>query len=265
MLASAIFRRGIRLFLPTIVSTFLVMLTVRLHLQDSLEYGTLPGAIEPRPRRVVSGREQFTDWSRFVVAELTNPWDWRVDDYAYDSHLLTIPIEFRASLILFLVLVCTARTRRLYRLAISTSLWAYCMWYGMWHVALFICGMSFADLAVMAGSPIVPSNCYWRFLISFVPLVLGLILLSFPIRNGDKTSGYVWLSRLSLNYSTWHALGAVLVLWALQNSLVLQRAFVTSFAEYLGKVSFALYLVHGPACIVSGMVLLPTSVALVRK
>lgn len=37
------------------------------------------------------------------------------------------------------------------------------------------------------------------------------------------------------------------MLWALQNSLVLQKAFVTSFAEYLGKVSFALYLVHGPA------------------
>ena len=37
------------------------------------------------------------------------------------------------------------------------------------------------------------------------------------------------------------------MLWVLQNSLVLQRAFVTSFAEYLGKVSFTLYLVHGPA------------------
>lgn len=246
-LASAIFRRGIRLFLPTIASTFLVMVTVRLRLQDSLDYSALPGVIEPRPRRFASAREQFTDWSRFVVAELTNPWDWRIGDYAYDSHLWTIPIEFRASLILFLVLACTAKIRRVYRLAISTALWAHCMWYGMWHVALFISGMFFADLAVRAGSSIVTPNRYWHLLISFVPLVLGLLLLSFPIRNGDKTPGYVFLSRVSLNYNTWHALGAILVLWALHISLSLQKIFVTSFARYLGKVSFALYIVHGPA------------------
>ncbi|CEJ91359.1 hypothetical protein VHEMI07078 [[Torrubiella] hemipterigena] len=214
--------------------------------RDSLEYATLPGVIEPRPRRFVNARDQFTDWCRFVVDELTNPWDWRVADYVYDSHLWTIPIEFRASLVLFLVLTCISRIRRLYRLAISAALGLYCMWCGKWHMALFMCGMLFADLAAMNRAPLVTSNRYWCLVISLVPLILGLLLLSFPIRNGHKTPGYVLLSRITLNYNIWHTFGAILVFWAFENSLILRRAFDNSFARYLGKISYALYIVHGP-------------------
>ena len=223
------------------------MITVRLHIHDSPDYTTLPGVIETRPHRFTSGRDQVVDWSRFVVTELTNPWDWRIREYAYDSHLWTIPIEFRASLILFLLLTCTLKIHRLHRLAISAALWAYCVRYGKWHVALFICGMSFADFAVASGSTTAHSHRYWRVTGCLVPLLMGSLLLSFPVRNGDKTPSYVWLSQITANCYTWHAFGAMLVLWALENSVILQRAFVSSFARYLGKISYALYIVHGPA------------------
>lgn len=121
------------------------------------------------------------------------------------------------------------------------------MWYGKWHVALFVYGMFLADVSVAAGLSKSCSSRYWHLSGSLVPLLLGLLLLSFPVRNSDKTPGYVWLSRITLNYDIWHAVGAILVLWALESSVILQSAFVTSFARYLGKINYALYIVHGPA------------------
>lgn len=245
-MASATFRRGIRLFLPTLATTFLVMLSARLGFEDFAGYSTLPGVIEPRPRRFRSHYDQFADWCHFIIAELTNPWVWQIHDYAYDSHLWTIPIEFRASIILFLFLTCISRFKRRVRLAISCALWVYCMWCDKWPVALFICGMCLADVPLDSRPPLQRTKSYGRLFYTLPLLILGLFLLSFPIRNSSKTPGYIWLSMVTPNYTNWHTIGAMLALWMLNNSVELQKVFTTSFSEYLGKISYAMYLVHGP-------------------
>lgn len=244
-MASSTFRRGIRLFLPTLATTFLVMVSVLLDLHDASDYASLPGVIEPRPRPFPRVHEQLYDWCHFVTTELTNPWQWQVRDYVYDSHLWTIPIEFRASMILFMFLTCISRFRLPLRLALASAFWAYCMFYAMWHVALFICGACFADLSFeRRPTELKP----FRHLLCALPsLALGLYLLSFPIRNGPETSGYISLSMITANHTIWHTFGAMLVLFTLGNSEVLQGMFSTPFAAYLGKISYALYLVHGPA------------------
>lgn len=135
----------------------------------------------------------------------------------------------------------------MFRLALSAILWAYCMYCDKWHVALFISGMCFADVSLETRSS--PQNTkLYRNLVHMLPLlILGLYFLSFPIRHSDETIGYLWLSSITAKYTNWHTIGAMLVLWTLSGSELLQRMFKSSFSDYLGKISYALYLVHGPA------------------
>ncbi|KUJ21746.1 uncharacterized protein LY89DRAFT_664914 [Mollisia scopiformis] len=246
-IGSAIFRRGIRLFLPAFVTTFLVMISIRLRLQDFPGYSILPGVIEPRPRHFAGHYEQLLNWCHFFVAELTNPWDWKVHDYAYDSHLWTLPIEFRASMILFLFPICISRFQLLFRSVLASALWIYCMYCDKWHVALFISGMCFADIS-LETRPSLQNRTSYKHLVYILPLlILGLHLLSFPIRHSGETMGYIWLSSITAKYTNWHTIGATLVLWSLNSSEVLENMFTSSFSGYLGKISYALYHVHGSA------------------
>jgi peptidoglycan/LPS O-acetylase OafA/YrhL len=88
-----------------------------------------------------------------------------------------------------------------------------------------------------------------RWIIIFIA---GLFLLSTPNFNIDETPGYQWLFT-SLTPHTYtdkkrflQSLGAILVTWSVANCSALQQPFDTRFAQYLGKISYALYIVHGP-------------------
>jgi peptidoglycan/LPS O-acetylase OafA/YrhL len=85
-----------------------------------------------------------------------------------------------------------------------------------------------------------------------VIFVAGLYLLSTPNLQIENTPGYRWLF-MHLTPRTYtdskrflQSLGALLVTWAVTNSATLQRPFNTCIAQYLGKISYALYIVHGP-------------------
>jgi peptidoglycan/LPS O-acetylase OafA/YrhL len=43
-------------------------------------------------------------------------------------------------------------------------------------------------------------------------------------------------------------IGSILLVYTLSDAPVLQRFFKNSFSRYLGRISFSLYLVHGPIC-----------------
>lgn len=242
-LASSVFRRGMRIFLPALVSTWTVMLAVWLRVEDFPGYLDLPGIIEPRPKQFQNLMMQLVDWLHFVVAELTNPWVWRVTDYPYDSHLWTIPIEFRTSMILFLVILGLSKTRVAVRFGISSLLFAYCMWCGKWHVGLFIAGMCIAETQLRRPN----RGTKWQLSLLWSALfALALFLLSFPIRNGGETPGYISLSAISSRDTSWHSIGAILFVWSICSMPSLQKIFTTPFALYLGKISYALYIIHGP-------------------
>ncbi|KAI6370586.1 hypothetical protein MCOR25_004129 [Pyricularia grisea] len=87
-------------------------------------------------------------------------------------------------------------------------------------------------------------------------LLTSLWLLSVPENNrGGKTSPFymVLTSHIPANYGPddenhwWLSLGAVLLVFTIDRAgPFLQRAFTSRAAQYLGKISYALYLVHGP-------------------
>lgn len=90
---SSVFRRGVRLFLPPMVTTCFVAVAVYLGLYNA-PYDQMPGASPRHPERFDSLFSQLRDWLRFVSVDLTHPWSWKSPRSEYDSHLWTIPIQF---------------------------------------------------------------------------------------------------------------------------------------------------------------------------
>lgn len=106
------------------------------------------------------------------------------------------------------------------------------------------------------------SGALWRGASSLAAVVVAIYLLSLPEghRGGGSAPYYSWL----INDWTperyhddnenhyWLSLGAVLLVFVLDRTLWMQRAFTTRFAQYLGRISYALYLVHGPILFSAG-------------
>ncbi|KAI6410882.1 hypothetical protein ACKVWC_009231 [Pyricularia oryzae] len=104
--------------------------------------------------------------------------------------------------------------------------------------------------ARVAASPAFP-KVLWT-----ASLLTSLWLLSVPENNrGGRTSPFymVLTSHIPANYGPdeenhwWLSLGAVLLVFTIDRAgPFLQRIFTSRPAQYLGKISYALYLVHGP-------------------
>ncbi|GME41043.1 Acyltransferase 3 [Neofusicoccum parvum] len=295
-LSSSIFRRGIRLFLPTIISTFIVMLTIRAgwfkRATEVARDGVTMAFVEHHPVYFGTWQEQAWDYWNFVThyIDFTNWGEWY---NLYDPHVWTIPLEFRASMVLFVVLVGLSRARTAWRLVLASAFIIFCGRWGRFEIVLFLAGALLAELDLIAntwgsgrgrgGAPILPTaiplpttppatptpvdkrlavpSASTSSQVASLPrtflhatfFVTGLYLLSFPDEFGDFTPGYATLSRnipaayrANCAYRFWQSIGAVLALHAICNAAVLRRPFQTPLAQYLGKVSYAFYLVHGP-------------------
>jgi hypothetical protein len=99
-------------------------------------------------------------------------------------------------------------------------------------------------------------------IISVVLTIFSVYLLSCPNFSIESTPGYAWLSYLiPSSYSDPkrfpHTLGALLITFCTTRSAGLQRVFNTPFAQYLGKTSYALYIVHGPLIHIVGYSVTP--------
>jgi peptidoglycan/LPS O-acetylase OafA/YrhL len=183
----------------------------------------------------------------------------------YDVHLWTIPIEFRNSCVLFATLVGFSRLKARIRMSLTMILWVYCMSHTVTEseTALFMAGMGIAEFMLIQEeserySPLIDAStkswtkrtdvrCAFWCASGFV----GLHLLSWPPWNAHSTPGYRTLARMTPQFTDvaehfWHRIGAAVFVFALSGSAFLRHPFQTPFAAYLGKISFPLYIVHGP-------------------
>ena len=267
---SSIFRRAIRMFPPPIFSSFMYMLLVHFGLFQ-LQYDTMDSLIPTHPDRLPSFLEQFKDWIQFIFGELTNPWSWKIPHAAYGPHLWTIGLQFRSSMVLFLVLVGLANTRRQARQAILALSFVYCMFTGRWDVALYLSGMFMAgtieyenrpdltldppDMTVdlEKGYPPKPTIKLRSRIYSCCILLAGLYLASYPrARDGVGAPGYRFIYKIAPDYPYWQGSGAILLIWSLMCCKTAQIPFNCSVPQYLGKIAFSLYIVHEPLLHVLG-------------
>lgn len=267
-LSSMAFRRAIRLYLPTTISTAIIaciMQTGIFEWTQSIETHrsyfnyNVPFHIRALP----SASEEFMRWFDVATGAFF-PFSW--DKYQpyqwYDGHLWTIPIEFRGLFYLFAVILATARLQTKYRLLTAAALMYYSYTCSRWELMLFLSGILLVEWDHIRGAHIPPSvigekeatpsrstskTIFWH-LVSAV----GLFLLSQPEEEGETTPGWAYLTSLIPEWweveqqRYWQSAGAVCFLFGVGHSPWWQQVFTSRIAQYLGKISYSIYLVHGP-------------------
>ena len=138
-LTSMTFRRSMRLFLPSVMISFLGYLAVCFNFINS----EIP-------------RKQWTLWKeschyiRYLNEDLFKLWTWEISYKGfYSPQLWTIPLEFKCSMVLFLFILMVSRCRVPVRLFIEGTFITYLFYGKRWDVALFITGMFIAELNVI--------------------------------------------------------------------------------------------------------------------
>ncbi|EPS43136.1 hypothetical protein H072_2877 [Dactylellina haptotyla CBS 200.50] len=274
-IASSVFRRYLRLFLPCLGAYFLIHCIRAWGAFDWFEVrhvankNLLPGDIEKYPAKSPDGfmgqmGVMFDEFYRFAVR---NPILHEGYDFATDKHMWTIPTEYQQSMGLFLLVAMVSHLRRNFRVYVVIP-YIYFFWtyYKRYDYPLFVSGYFFAELhaAFETPSPLPTSQqqpsstsqerslrksaktIFWSF-VAFV----GLYLLSFPTRDGDDTFGYITLCRLMAKESyytkrvAYQSFGATTLCFALLYLPRAQAYLSLPLFQYLGRVSFSLYLMHG--------------------
>ncbi|KAM0561375.1 hypothetical protein ACHAPJ_003255 [Fusarium lateritium] len=250
VLASSLFRRWIRLFLPLVL--FLIIYITYLHM-----FGVW--------LRIMSQQGSWIDelWAfylefknfSFVFKEGGEPW------LSYQRHLWSIPVEFKGSMVVFSAQMAFSRCSRNARLWCEAGLIFYFMYISDGSLyAMFVAGMLLCDLDLLAKKGDLP-----RFLARLEPakefiyyhlLIFSLFLGGIPSENRNveqlaKNRGWYYLSwfkpQAVFDYKWFYLFwAAVFLVASIPRIFWLKSFFETRFCQWLGHISFALYLVHGP-------------------
>ncbi|KAI9743710.1 MAG: hypothetical protein M1818_003026 [Claussenomyces sp. TS43310] len=267
-LASSAFRRAPRLYIPLIIPWILTTLIVYSGYFTRLDYEIGPPCIIVMPAPTLF--DQFSlEWANFK--DYTNLFVWERMYPTHLSQLWTIPVEFRGSLIVFLLLLCFAKVKHGVRLVLEFSISWYALSYDRWDIFLFVWGIIFSELSAIRT--IATNSTYgidlWlnkdqtmlRLLrygmkMLWVTLfLLGAWMGSFPIHEDDGGDVSPFFHPLiDLTPSTplaeleshrfWATIGAVFFMLGMDHLEILQKPFTTSLAQYLGDISYGFYVVH---------------------
>lgn len=248
-LTSALFRRWLRLYLPVICTTFLYMSSWHL-----FKYRADP---EPKP----TYREELWNWYAefknfsFVFRAGGDPW------FSYSFHTWSIPVEFRGSIVIYTALQAFSRSTRNARLWCEIGLILYFMYIvdGSF-CALFVAGMLLCDLDFLDRAGDLPH--FFSLLARFQTYIFhGLFITSLylggsPAYSSDihvlrESPGWYYLSLFKpqavFDYKWFYLFWAsTFFVASVQRISWLKAFFETRYNQYLGRISFAFYLVHGP-------------------
>ena len=260
-LSSSAFRRPIRLYGPPLVSTCVVFVLVCLGL-----------VYKPQP----TFRDQLQHWATSVFYQVLWPWSWDTElRPLYDLHLWTIPIEMCHSMLLFVVLLTLSRVRSHVRLFVTLFLMNYCLSCGRWAAFEFIAGMLLAESHLKAAEQRLEQQqlklyehydpadsdgddgmSIWEKAMHWLILLTAFYVSGWPNNQPDYATGIsvldAWTpSAFPHNDPTtpqkfWFALCAVGVVWSCGRLSLTRKVLESRFAQYCGRVSYAVYIVHGP-------------------
>lgn len=214
-----------------------------------------------------------------VYAEWANPFQFAHMHPRYDPHTWTIPKELRGSMLLYVFLLGTAALQARWRLSLAAGLAAYALMLGFWDMGVFLGGMLHSEIDLLrATDPATLSRDDRLFVTTTAASLFGggggggagigtkkarvarwaaifaaLYLLSYPDTAAEFTPGFRTLAALAPRWyapgSRWmfhQAIGALVLLPCVLRSPTLSRMLESALPQYLGRISFSFYLVHGP-------------------
>jgi peptidoglycan/LPS O-acetylase OafA/YrhL len=249
VLASAVFRRWLRLYIPVVCTTFVYMTSWHAFglWTDSEQEESYGGELW----KWYCGMKNFS----FVFRTGGEPW------FSYNVHVWSIDVEMRGSLVVYTALLAFSRATRNARLWCEVGLIGYFMYIvdGS-YFAMFVAGMLLCDLDLLARSDDLPRFFSrlesFKELIFYKLFIFSIYLGGVPSNSSDfqvlkASSGWYYLSFLTpqavFDYKWFYLFWAATFLVASTPHIPwLKRFFETRMNQYLGRISFAFYLVHGP-------------------
>ncbi|SZF03954.1 unnamed protein product [Blumeria hordei] len=256
-LSSALFRRWLRLYIPCICTTFLYL--TMWHMFDIWT---------AYPKHQSTWIDEVWNWYvelkgfSFIyrsTGPTAPPW------LTYNFHLWSIPVEFRGSILIYTSMFAFTRCTRSARNWLMLILVFYFIYIvDTAHYAMFTVGMLYSDLDLQEKAGDLPKFFYRarhvlgrsRKLFWYLIFVIGMYLSGVPSLHNDipslrRSPGWHYLSYLTpettLDFKWFYLFWAsALLVISIPRIPWLKAFFETRFCQYLGRISFALYLVHGP-------------------
>ena len=285
--SSAIVRRVFRIYLPVLVTASLAQLIFFFDLLNwKFEEGFLASLPQPwtAPWAHIKYVLNFTADSMNIIAS-----EYRG---SLNGQLWTMPIEFRGSNVVYLLIIGLSAWRARSRLYVLPIIAAFFLWFGNWDTFGFIWGLWLAERAIAVFSAstenlntefemaecedranplstLLPSlglcgSKHWysglksrRYsslsrIGAVLTFVSGYYLLCLG-NDGHLPPGYQFLSvfqparwkdQWDIYHMCWKSIGSAMLVYAIGELPCLQRPLNTRLVQYLGKISFALYLLH---------------------
>jgi peptidoglycan/LPS O-acetylase OafA/YrhL len=197
----------------------------------------------------------------------------------YDPHLWTLPLEFYNSMMIYATICCTWRLSSKARLIVHSCMSLFCLASGQALRGLFLAGIVMAEIDLLSKKQIEQANDllvgyassaasrYTKLARSYLPItscVVGFYLLSMPRAFPEDTAGYAGLVASFPSFMTLdarrdaiRALGAIMAVWSITHVSMtadqyhspwyhtFPNVFCNAFTLYMGRISFAFYLIHG--------------------
>ena len=244
-LGSLAFRRGMRLFMPAIASSFLALCALRV--------GWMPSRALPSDYVPGLGND-FRTYLSFLRGIL-DVWTWEINIdkgmWWFDAHLWTVPVEFRCSMVLFLLTFATQRCKPSIRILIDMACILGTLVFWRWDVALFVTGKVIAEFQSLRVEIFhyhhrLPAI---RRVFALIICAVGLYLASYPAVPPSDSFFYMYLAAVVHQdlegRRLYYAVAGVLILCSIELDPLYRSPFETQLLRYFGRISFSLYLTHG--------------------
>ncbi|KAH8162486.1 hypothetical protein CIB48_g5751 [Xylaria polymorpha] len=258
--SSMTLRRAIRLFGPLLALAFITAFVT---------YYVPWGNIDRKAPNIFAHLYKF--WLSAVT--VMDPYHWpRLKPLPrHYGQAWTLGVEYRLSLVMFLMIATTATLTTVGRKAVITFVAAWSVYSSRrWDVACAMAGMLLAelrfaplsdDISRLFNRPLRLSK--WLTIVPAVFCVLfGTLLCSWPESMPDGAEPYrsLWeftpsTWRPDVGHGSpepvggwvwwWGTIGAFMLLWGLEQLPLLQKVLSVSFLKYLGEISYAYYLLQG--------------------
>ncbi|KAB8304613.1 hypothetical protein EYC80_003989 [Monilinia laxa] len=257
-LTSSVFRRGFRLYLPLLTLYLISHVAFYIGLYD-WEFGESEGCPAAKPWSNPFPHLDCLAMSFMTNLNLAGPYSTS----GLNMHLWTVQSEFQGSLALYLTILGLASTKPRVRLGVVCFLSLIFLWFGQASFICFFAGLSLAEFdTIRKDLPNVSFNIasgtgrsvmrlIFRKIVTLALFAFGIYLLCLPSdeRFPADFSFQTWMKLPfwvdeHIRIICWYAIGAVLVVATLRNHPTLRIPLESRLAQYLGKISFSLYLIH---------------------